>query len=114
MLVDPSVVAEGMVDGGTVHGFVLSRHAADEAEILTIVVEPTARKSGIATKLLGCHIARLARMGIASLFLEVDEANEPALALYRRLGFAPVGRRQAYYAKADGSKANALILKLNL
>lgn len=114
LLVDPSVVADGMVDGAAVQGFVLSRHAADEAEILTIVVEPAARQSGVGTKLLGCHIARLARMGIASLFLEVDEANEPARALYRRLGFAPVGRRQAYYRKPDGSKANALILILNL
>ena len=28
-----------------------------------------------------------------------------ALALYRRFGFSPEGRRKNYYAKADGSPA---------
>ena len=91
----------------------MSRRAADEAEILTIAVEPKARGSGLATVLLGSHLSRLSRLGVSALFLEVDEANAPALALYRRFGFQQVGRRAAYYAKADGSRANALILKLN-
>ena len=114
LLTSPSVVADGVGEASDFQGFVLSRVAADEAEILTIAVEPAARASGLATALLSHHLSRLARAGAAGVFLEVDETNLPALALYRRFGFRQVGRRSAYYAKADGSKANALILKLDL
>ena len=46
----------------------------------------------------------------ATMFLEVSEANAPARALYRRLGFAEVGRRPRYYD--DGG--DALVLRLPL
>lgn len=112
LLSSNAVIADGIGEPNALRGFVLSRRAADEAEILTIAVERTARSAGLATTLLGAHISRLARSGVSTLFLEVDEANTPALALYRRYGFQQVGRRPAYYAKPDGSRANALILKL--
>ncbi|MEI2736042.1 MAG: GNAT family N-acetyltransferase [Rhodoblastus sp.] len=105
-------MADGIGEQPDLSGFVLSRRAVDEAEILTIAVDPHARGSGIGTALLGGHLSRLSRLGVSTLFLEVDEANAPALALYRRFGFQQVGRRAAYYAKADGARANALILKL--
>jgi ribosomal-protein-alanine N-acetyltransferase len=38
------------------------------------------------------------------VFLEVEEANAPARALYRRAGFADVGRREGYY-EANGAAA---------
>ena len=114
LLTTSTVIADGVGDPGALRGFVLSRRAADEAEILTIAVDLSLRGKGIATALLGAHISRLARAGVATLFLEVDESNLAARALYRRYGFHQVGKRPAYYAKADGSRANALILKLNL
>ena len=114
LLTNSSVVADCIGDAPRFQGFVLSRIAADEAEILTVAVDPAARGRGLATTLLGHHLANLARAGAASVFLEVDDANRPALALYRRFGFQQVGRRPAYYAKADGSKGNAFILKLDL
>lgn len=114
LLTSSSIVADGIGDGRALTGFVLSRRAADEAEILTITVHGRARGGGVATRLLASHISRLSSLGVTDLFLEVDENNLPALALYRRFGFTQVGRRPSYYAKADGSKANALILKLNL
>ena len=114
LLTSSSVIADAIGDGPAFKGFVVSQRALDEAEILTIAVEPRARGKGLSTALLGNHLSRVARAGVFKIFLEVDESNTPALALYRRYGFRQVGRRPAYYAKPDGTKANALILRLNL
>ena len=45
------------------------------------------------------------------LFLEVEEGNAPARALYVKRGFVEVGRRNAYYKKADGSAASAIVMR---
>lgn len=114
MLIDRAVLGQGVghgADGSTLDGFVLSRRAADEAEILTIAVTRAARGRGLARDLLQHHLGRLAAHGVRELFLEVDEGNAPARALYDRLGFAEVGRRAGYYRKPDGSAATALVLR---
>ncbi|GGE21859.1 ribosomal-protein-alanine acetyltransferase [Aureimonas endophytica] len=95
-------------------GVVLVRAAADEAEILTIAVSKRARGQGIGRMLMDQVLQRLHADRIASLFLEVDEENAPALALYGRLRFAEVGRRPAYYADANGRRTSALVLKRTL
>jgi ribosomal-protein-alanine N-acetyltransferase len=117
LLTDPAVLADAALvggDDGRFAGFVLSRRAADEAEVLTIAMTLRQRGHGIAGRLLSQHMKTLAYAGARLLFLEVDEGNEPALALYRRAGFAEVGRRVAYYRKADGSAATALVLRRSL
>lgn len=114
LLTDPSVIADGAVASGTLLGFVLSRTAGAEAEILSIAVEPAARRSGTATALLGRHMSRLTRAGVHELFLEVDENNVAALALYRRYGFVQVGRRDSYYALPDGTRTAACVLRCAL
>ena len=48
------------------------------------------------------------------LFLEVADDNIPALVLYSRSGFKEVGRRKGYYQRANGAKADALVLALAL
>ena len=109
-------MADGALDGKdqTLFGFVLSRLAADEAEILTIAVDPTHRKMGIGAKLLTAHLAKLAAARVKALFLEVDQNNMAARALYARFGFQQVGERKAYYRAADGSRATALVMRLDL
>lgn len=74
------------------------RVVIDEAEILTIGTDPTYRRHGLAASLLLHAVGQLRRQGVGRLFLEVADDNEPAQALYRRLGFTQVGRRKAYYA----------------
>jgi [ribosomal protein S18]-alanine N-acetyltransferase len=64
--------------------------------------------------LLAAHLQMLSQAGVRTVHLEVEEGNAPALALYHGLGFREAGRRPAYYAKADGSRACALILSLAL
>jgi len=91
-------------------GFVIARRAADEAEILTLGVVPASRRLGLARALLQRAAEDLRRSGATQLFLEVDEGNEAALALYRALGAAPAGRRPGYYE----SGADAAIFSLAL
>ena len=91
-------------------GFLIARRAGDEAELLTIGVVPGARRSGIARALLQRAVAELRARRVTQLFLEVDESNLPALALYRALGAKPVGRRAGYY---EGG-ADAAIFSLAL
>jgi [ribosomal protein S18]-alanine N-acetyltransferase len=117
LLADENVLAQLLAsdDGkGVAVAFVLSRVAADEAEILSIAVNPARRGEGLSHQLLTSHRDVLALNGVRTLFLEVEEGNKPALALYGRQGFAEVSRRAAYYRKADGSAANAIVMRRTL
>jgi len=116
LLADRAVVAEGVFIGSASEpcGFVMSRIAADEAEILSIVMAGGRRRSGLGQALLCAHLAQLAARGAARLFLEVEEGNVPAIGLYHRLGFETVGRREGYYPKPDGSRATALVMRRDL
>jgi ribosomal-protein-alanine N-acetyltransferase len=116
MLGTKEILADGALDGKTqaLFGFVFSRIAADEAEILTIAVDPSLRRAGIGAKLLAAHLARLAAQRVKMLFLEVDQNNLAARALYARFGFQQVGERKAYYRTADGGRATALVMRLDL
>ncbi len=84
-------------------GMALVRVAADEAELLTIAVSPASRRAGAGAALLEQAMAEAVRRGAGRMFLEVAPVNEAACALYRRHGFAQIGRRRDYYA--DGSDA---------
>jgi ribosomal-protein-alanine N-acetyltransferase len=88
----------------------LTRHAADEAEVLSIAVDGRARRRGLGRRLLRRNLQRLATFGVGRVFLEVDAGNEPALALYRRMGFVEAGRREGYYRGTAGQVAPALVL----
>jgi [ribosomal protein S18]-alanine N-acetyltransferase len=95
-------------------GFVLARLAAGEAEILTIAVARRFRRHGLGRALMDAVLRELHARRAEALFLEVDEVNEPALALYRRLGFRQVGKRAEYYAKAGAAKSGALVMRRDL
>ncbi len=114
LLAEQTVVADRAVADGRLAGFVLSRLAADQAEILSIVVAPSWRNRGVARRLLDVHLRRLAEQAVAALFLEVEEANTPARKLYRHTGFSEVGRRPAYYPQPGGAAAAALVLRRDL
>jgi ribosomal-protein-alanine N-acetyltransferase len=95
-------------------GFVLARLAAGEAEILTIAVARSHRRQGLGRELMDAVLRRLHAARAEALFLEVDETNMPAIALYRRLGFQEVGKRPAYYQTAGQQKASALVMRCDL
>ena len=114
LLLERNVVAHRAVLGRALHGFILSRLAGGEAEILSVAVAPARRGRGLARALLNLHMRRLAGLGAQAVFLEVDEGNEPARRLYQRAGFREVGRRQGYYQQGREQAAAALVLRRDL
>jgi ribosomal-protein-alanine N-acetyltransferase len=95
-------------------GFSVSRMAADEAELLSIAVAETHRGRGLSNSLLLTHLGHLAGRGIRTVFLEVEENNQPARRLYQRAGFSVVGRRERYYQQSGGDPLDALLMRRDL
>jgi ribosomal-protein-alanine N-acetyltransferase len=114
LIVDRAVMTHRATVSGKLAGFIMSRRAADEAEILSVAVAHACRGRGLARELLQRHLGRLAGNGVRAVFLEVDETNTPALRLYRRAGFREVGRRPNYYATPGAKPAAALVLRRDL
>jgi ribosomal-protein-alanine N-acetyltransferase len=114
LLIDKNVIAHRALVGRTPAGFIVSRLAGGEAEILSVAVAPARRGRGLARKLLDLHLRRLAGLGATAVFLEVDEDNAPARRLYARARFRDVGRRPAYYARGSEPPASALVLRRDL
>jgi ribosomal-protein-alanine N-acetyltransferase len=82
---------------GAVVGFSIAWIVADEAELANLAVRPEARRAGIGAALLDELLAAVDAAGPGTIFLEVREGNEAAIALYMARGFATAGRRKSYY-----------------
>ncbi|HEY4191983.1 MAG TPA: ribosomal protein S18-alanine N-acetyltransferase [Mesorhizobium sp.] len=95
-------------------GFVLARLAAGEAEILTVAVARSHRRQGLGWRLMDAVLRELHAQRAEALFLEVDETNAPAIALYRRLGFREVGKRANYYQSTERGPNGALVMRRDL
>ena len=96
------------LDGDTVAGYVGSQSVMGWADMMNIAVDPAYRRQGVAQKLVEALVAALAENDVTCLTLEVRASNEPAKALYGKLGFQQVGRRPNYYRNP---KEDALILR---
>jgi ribosomal-protein-alanine N-acetyltransferase len=116
LLFAPEVIADGAIEAkhSNLAGFILSRAALDEAEILTLAVAAERRRCGIGRSLLTTHLAGLASVGVKRLFLEVDFDNIAARGLYAGYGFLEVAERKAYYRTAGARQASALVMRLDL
>ncbi|RWI97429.1 ribosomal protein S18-alanine N-acetyltransferase [Mesorhizobium sp.] len=95
-------------------GFVLARLAAGEGEILTVAVARAHRRQGLGWQLIDAVLRELHAQRAEALFLEVDETNTPAVALYRRLGFRQVGQRPNYYRSTEHGPTGALVMRRDL
>ena len=96
------------VSGETVAGYVGSQTVIDESDMMNIAVAPAFRRQGIAKRLIDSLILGLQERGSHTLTLEVRSSNEPAISLYRQLGFIQVGRRPNY---SRNPTEDALILR---
>ena len=105
------IVSEPTPSATNPQGFLVLRLVAEEAEILTIGIVPTARRRGLACALMSEATRMLGKNRCQSLFLEVACSNLAAQQLYRSLGFTQVGQRKNYYRHRDGRAEDALVLK---
>ena len=94
-------------EDGTVLGYAGLLVVLDEGYITNVAVRPAFRRQGIAADLLAVF-DRFARGNhLAFLTLEVRASNEPALALYEKLGYRRMGLRKNYY---EHPKEDAVIM----
>lgn len=92
-------------------GFALTRTVAGESELLTIAVDPSCQRKGIASALMHDWLEGIEA---DSAFLEVAADNHPARALYEAFQFTEVGQRPAYYLRKDAPSVDALVLRRDL
>ena len=101
------------VDGDLI-GYCVAMAGVDEMHLLNITIAPSARRRGHARRLLA-ELLQLCRLRQAGrLWLEVRESNGDARETYRRLGFAPVGRRKDYYPAPAGRREDAIVMSLDI
>jgi len=94
-------------------GFLLSRAAPGEEELLLVAVKPQMRGKGLGKRLLKSFVQQAELRGAEQVFLEM-RSNNDAEYLYRGQGFAPIGRRKNYYRLSDGSRLDAITMGKSL
>ncbi len=109
----PGAATRLALDHNEPSAFLLTRRAADEAEIISIATRPQAQRRGVARQLLTFALAELARQGVRHVFLEVAASNTAALGLYGAVGFVEAGRRQGYYRRKHGTE-DAIVMRREL
>jgi ribosomal-protein-alanine N-acetyltransferase len=82
-------------------GFLAARRVADEVHILSLAVDPSQRRRGVARALLDALLRDESASGARSALLEVRASNVAARAFYANSGFVAVGRRPRYYANGE-------------
>jgi ribosomal-protein-alanine N-acetyltransferase len=114
MLTERNTLVHRLRLGRKIIGFAVSRMASDEAEILSIAVAASHRGRGLSRNLLLTHLGLLSGRGVRTVFLEVEENNQPARRLYQWAGFGVAGRRERYYQQPGGEQLNALLMRRDL
>ena len=96
---------------GQLAGYFLLMYALDEAHLLDVAVAGARHGTGLGRYLLDTLCARAKDMGAESVLLEVRPSNERALAVYKRFGFAEIGRRKGYYPAHEGKREDAIVMR---
>jgi ribosomal-protein-alanine N-acetyltransferase len=76
-------------------GYLVCSRYADVWHLMNVAVAPELRRRGIATALMRQLFDEAG--ADARYTLEVRTSNDEAIAMYRRFGFRPAGRRRRYY-----------------
>jgi ribosomal-protein-alanine N-acetyltransferase len=93
--------------GGPVIGYVVFWVVHDEVHVLNVATALAARRRGVGRALMEAAEGEGQRRGARLSTLEVRRSNEPAIALYRAMGYRQVGIRPNYYAE---EREDALVM----
>jgi [ribosomal protein S18]-alanine N-acetyltransferase len=86
--------------GRSIVGFAGQMFIDDESHVNNIAVDPAWQGRGLGRVLMLDLVRTGLAHGARHLTLEVRVGNDPAIALYRRFGMAPVGVRPNYYPES--------------
>lgn len=93
---------------GALIGVIALRYGGDTVDLDRIVVAPAARRRGVGRSLIMTAIVQARFRRVTEMILEVRTDNEPAVTLYRELGFTEVTTRSDYY----GPGRDAMLMKV--
>ena len=114
------IVAEA---DGDIQGYIMCRierglskfktfRTARHAHVVSIAVREPYRRRGIASEILLKAMENgVETYNVTECFLEVRVSNEPAIALYEKLGFTSVNRKLGYYMDGEDARVMAKSLK---
>jgi ribosomal-protein-alanine N-acetyltransferase len=88
-------------DTGKIAGYIVGNLIIDYIHVLNIAVAEEFRKRGLAGNFMQKAEQEALKRGLGALTLEVRENNEPAVMLYKKLGYEVKGRRPKYYEYKD-------------
>ena len=90
------------------HGFsdVRKLHFAKKGHVISVAVMPEFRRRSIGSGLVERALSALSSLSADECFLEVRITNDPAIELYRKLGFEITRTIPRYYY--DGSDAHVM------
>jgi len=103
-----ALVARG--PNGKIVAYTVYWIAGPECHILNIAVHPEMRRKGLGSLLMDTILEDARKCSCEEVVLEVRPSNLPAIALYQKYGFAPIGVRRRYYSNNE----DAIVMRLYL
>lgn len=83
----------------------------DEASVTNVAVSPEFRKRGYGEQLVTAAKKEAKEAKADAIFLEVRVSNEPAISLYKKMGFEELGIRKKFY---EHPVEDAIIMKVGI
>lgn len=80
-------------------GYIGMHIILDECYIANVAVSPKWQKSHIGLALAQRAVATAEEKGCRFVSLEVRKSNKPAISLYEKCGFVPMGERKGFYSE---------------
>lgn len=103
---------QGRIVGAAQLAFEVRPNGRHRAEVQKVMVRPTARRRGIATRLMGALEARARSRGVSLLFLDTSDSHSGARPLYESLDYVYVGGIPGYALDPHGRpEPNAIYYK---
>ncbi|MFA9453221.1 MAG: ribosomal protein S18-alanine N-acetyltransferase [Candidatus Aminicenantaceae bacterium] len=78
-------------------GYIIFWHEADKARVSNFALHPDFRGLGVGESVMEETLNIIRTMGALHVVLEVRPSNTPAISLYQKFGFTPLGMRPGYY-----------------